>query len=126
MKERSVLFWLLAVIAVITVLTGGGQVLMPGEILRLLKTDETPVALQLFGTIGMFMVLFGALMLNALFGPTHQPVAVFWASLQKLGASVAVGIGVLHGTFSTLGWGVAGMDLVSGILGLWYWIGLPK
>jgi hypothetical protein len=46
---------------------------------------------------------------------------VLWAALQKFGASAAVGLGVMHGVFSPVALGVAGFDLLSGILALMYW-----
>jgi len=50
-----------------------------------------------------------------------QPVGLFWAGLQKFGASAAVGLGVVNGVFSPLAWLVAGFDLLSGALILAYW-----
>ena len=52
---------------------------------------------------------------------TRNPEAMI-SALQKLGAFVAVSLGVWRGLFSVLALGVAGFDLFSGVLFLWYWL----
>lgn len=121
MKTRGWLYWVLMVIAGLTILSGLFQVVAPGFELRLLAAEATPTSEHFFGTIGMFMILFGGIFLNALLSPAGQPIIVFWASLQKFGASAAVGLGVLHHVFSPLALLVAGFDLGSGVLGICYW-----
>ncbi len=121
MNRRGWLYWVLIVIAGLTIFSGLFQIVAPGFELRLLSAEATPTSGHFFGTIGMFMVLFGGVFLNALLSPANQPIVVFWGSLQKLGASAAVGLGVLHHIFSPLALLVAGFDLCSGMLGIWYW-----
>ncbi|HQX83754.1 MAG TPA: hypothetical protein PKW63_18460, partial [Vicinamibacterales bacterium] len=86
-----------------------------------LAVETNPASLHFFAIVGMFMVLFGGLLLNAMYSTRPQPVALFWAGLQKFGASAAVGIGVMNGVFSPLAWLVAGFDLLSAALILAYW-----
>ena len=69
----------------------------------------------------MFMVVVGGGLLNALLRPGRDPVIVFWAALQKLGASLAVGLGVRRRIFSPLALVVAGFDLLSGLLAVEHW-----
>jgi hypothetical protein len=121
MKGKGWLYWVLVVIAGLTIFSGLFQVLATGFELRLLSAEATPTSLHFFGIVGMFMVLFGCAFLNALLCGTDQPMVVFWCSLQKFGASAAVGLGVLHHIFSPLALLVASFDLCSGILGIWYW-----
>ena len=121
MKQRDWLSWLLIVIAGLTIFSGLFQMLAPGFELRLLSAEVTPTSKHFFGIVGMFMVLFGGAFLNALLSAANQPIVVFWCSLQKFGASAAVGLGVLHHIFSPLALAVASFDLGSGILGIWYW-----
>ncbi|MEP6999453.1 MAG: patatin [bacterium] len=111
----------LLAISVITVLSGAGQLIAPGVVLRIVGGEASPTSLHFFAIIGMFMVLFGGLMWQALRAPTPQPIPLFWAALQKLGAAAAVGIGVRHGLFSMIALLVASFDLFSGVLALWYW-----
>ncbi len=121
MKTRDALYWILVVIAVLTVVSGLVQIVAPGFELRMLRGEATPTSCHFFGIVGMFMVLFGGAMLHALLSATHHPVVVLWAALQKLGAFVAVALAVYKGLLAPLALGVAGFDLLSGILALRYW-----
>jgi hypothetical protein len=121
LKPKNALYWVLVVISGLTVASGLFQVLATGFELQVLSAQATAASLHFFAIVGMFMVLFGGMMLQALLGDSDQPVAVLWAGLQKFGASAAVGIGVLHQVFSSLALLVAGFDLLSGILILLYW-----
>ncbi|QSZ50940.1 hypothetical protein AYX22_07335 [Arthrobacter sp. D5-1] len=111
----------LAVIAVITVLTGAVQVPFGGPVLQLIGADSTPETRQLFGTVGMFMVVVGGLLLHTLLNAVPSPEVVLWSGLQKTGAFGAVGIGVLNGVFAPIALMVAFFDLATGILLYVYW-----
>jgi hypothetical protein len=121
MKVKGWSYWILVGIAVITIISGLVQLIAPGLELRMLSAEATPTSRHFFAIVGMFMVLFGGAFLNALCSPTHHPIVVFWAGLQKFGAFAAVGLGVLHHIFSPLALFVAIFDLLSGVLMLWYW-----
>ncbi|ASN22396.1 hypothetical protein CGK93_07140 [Arthrobacter sp. YN] len=111
----------LAVIAVITVLTGAVQVPFGGQVLQLIGADSTPETRQLFGTVGMFMVVVGGLLLHTLLNAVPSPEVVLWSGLQKTGAFGAVGIGVLNGVFAPVALLVAFFDLATGIVLFIYW-----
>lgn len=121
MKKKDAVYILLILIAAATALTGAVQVFAPGFVLNLLDADTSQTSRHFFAIVGMFMVLFGGATLNALLSFKHHPIVIFWSAMQKLGASVAVAMGVVHQVFSTLGWVVAVVDLLSGFLALWYW-----
>lgn len=103
-------------ISLITVASGAGQLVRPDLVLGLMAGDADTAAYHFFRIIGMFMILFGGMLLQALLTAGDHSVAVFWAGLQKLGAAGAVGLGVANGVFSALALSVAGFDLVSGVL----------
>ena len=126
MKQRDWLYWLLALIAAATVLTGATQVFAPAFVLRFLEADVTTASAHFFAIVGMFMVLFGGATLHALFSARHQPVVILWSCLQKFGASVAVACGVRRGVFSQLAYAVAVVDFLSGVLALWYWLRIRR
>jgi len=107
-------------ISVITIISGLSQVFMPAFVLKVIGAEVSPISSHLFGIVGMFMALFGSLMLHAVYSTYTSPVAVFWCAMQKLGAFLAVGIGVLSGLFSWMASGVAIFDLFSGLLFLYY------
>ncbi|MCX8454017.1 hypothetical protein [Paenarthrobacter ureafaciens] len=111
----------LALIAIITVLTGVVEVPFGGPLLQLLGADSTPETRQLFGTVGMFMVVVGGLLLHTLLNTVPSPEVVLWSGVQKTGAFGAVGVGVLNGVFSPLALLVAFFDLATAALLFIYW-----
>lgn len=116
----------LLLISALTVVSGLVQVIAPGFVLGLIGAEITLASSHSFGIVGMFMMLFGGLLLQALFAQTPQPIAVFWCGLQKFGAAGAVTLGALRDVFSWLALGVAGFDLLSGVLILIYWLMIRK
>ncbi|MCP9488686.1 MAG: hypothetical protein MSC31_02265 [Solirubrobacteraceae bacterium MAG38_C4-C5] len=111
----------LIAISALTVVSGAVQALAPARLLRALRAQDDAAARHLFATVGMFMVVVGGGLLNALLRPGRQPIIVFWAALQKLGAAVAVGLGVRRRIFSPLALGVAFFDLLPGLLAAEHW-----
>jgi len=70
--------------------------------------------------VGMFMALFGALMIHTVYQTHTSTTAVFWCAMQKLGAFAAVSLGVINELFSWMALGVAIFDLFTGLLYLYY------
>ncbi|MDZ7757705.1 hypothetical protein [Rhodohalobacter sp.] len=126
MVYRDYLKITLKLIAIITIISGLVQMLSPGFVLGFIGGVITDSTLHFFAIIGMFMVMFGGLLLHALSGTQNHPVAVLWCSLQKYGAAVAVSLGVINGLFSWLAVGVALFDLFSGILITMHWYGIIR
>lgn len=121
MANRSWLRLGLLGIALLTVLSGAVQLFRPDFVLRLVGGPDHPGARHFFGIIGMFMVLFGGLAFQALRAPIEQQaLPLRWAALQKVGAALAVGLGVVRGIFGGLALLVGGFDLVTGLLFLVY------
>jgi len=121
MVYRDYLKLILKLIALVTIVSGLVQMLSPEFVLGFIGGVLTESTLHFFGIIGMFMVMFGGLLLHALSGSQNRSVAVLWCSLQKYGAAVAVTLGVINGLFSWLAIGVALFDLLSGILISMHW-----
>ena len=111
---------MLAAIGAATVLSGLVQALAPRFVLGLVGGAATPGGAHSFGIVGMFMVLFGGLLLHALAARGDASVPLLWAGLQKLGAAGAVGLGVARALFGPLALAVAVFDLLSGVLILLY------
>lgn len=110
------LYQALLAISAITIASGLGQLIKPELVLGVIGGESTATSRHFFGIIGMFMLFFGAMLLQALLTAGNHSVAVLWAGVQKAGAAIAVGIAVAKGLFSPLALGVAGFDLVSAIL----------
>jgi hypothetical protein len=116
MNVETLLRWLLVLISVATIVSGLVQVVDPAFILSLLSADVTATTKHFFGIVGMFMMLFGGMLLQVLISRQPNAPVFLWAGLQKIGASFSVGLGVFHHIFGPLALAVAGFDLLSGIL----------
>lgn len=118
---RTYLVLALKLIAALTVLCGALQLLKPQWVLTVVGGEITPTGNHFFGIIGLFMILFGGLLWQALFADSPQRLALFWCAMQKLGATAAVVLGYSKALFSWLALGVAGFDFLSCLLILAYW-----
>lgn len=107
-------------ISLATILSGLLQMVMPGFVLGLIGANITATSSHFFAIIGMFMALFGGLMLHAMYSPHPQNPAILWCAFQKLGAFAAVSLGIVTGIFNAMAAGVALFDLFSGMLFLYY------
>lgn len=110
----SLLRLALLIIGAVTVVSGLGQLLAPGFVLTIIGGDTAPAAAQGFATVGMFMVVTGAMLMQDLWRRSGQPTVPFWIGVQKVAAAALVGMGVSRGLFAPLALGVAAFDLVSG------------
>ncbi|HWV15656.1 MAG TPA: hypothetical protein VN030_09490 [Cellvibrio sp.] len=122
MLSKNLLLKSVFFIALITVISGLTQMLMPKLVLTLVGGSmASPGGNHSFAIVGMFMVLFGGLCIHALSTERQEPLVMFWCALQKLGASVAVSLGVYQEFFSCLALLVAGFDFLSFILLFIFW-----
>ena len=119
MNHPGWLGWLVALIGIITVLTGAAQMIWPALVLDIVGADTGVASRHFFGIVGMFMVLFGGLTLHGV--RLRSTPALLWAGLQKFGAVAAVLLGIRHSVFSLVALPVAGFDLVSGVVVILYW-----
>lgn len=111
---------IIVLISVAAVFSGISQMVMPGFVLGIIGANVTPTSSHFFAIIGMFMALFGGLMLHAIYSARPQRPAILWCAFQKLGAFAAVTIGVFGEIFSAMAMTVAIFDLVSGLIFLYY------
>jgi hypothetical protein len=116
MNFEKLLYWVLVLISATTLVSGIVQIFAPAVILGMVGSEITPATRQCFATIGMFMFLFGGMLLQVLLSRQVIAPVFLWAGLQKIGAFVAVAIGVMNHVFSPMALTVAGFDLLSGIL----------
>ena len=112
---------IIILISIATMLSGISQMIAPAFVLNIIGAEITSASKYFFGIVGMFMTLFGGMMLHALYSVQRNDAAVLWASFQKLGAAIAVGTGIFLGIFNGLALSVALFDLVSGLIFLWYY-----
>ena len=110
-----------AAVAAITVVSGLGQLVVPGVVLDVLGAESTPTTRHFFAIVGMFMVIVGGLLLHGLLQPPVPAYVALWCALQKAGAVAAVSIGVARDLFGGLSLAVAGFDLLSAVLAAVLW-----
>jgi hypothetical protein len=120
MISTRLLYWLVAAISAVTVVSGAVLILWPGPVLGFFGCEQSPTTMHFFGVVGMLMALFGGTLLTALFSGRNAPIVVLWCGLQKAGGVIGMIIGIAHGIFSPMGWLLAGFDFVSAILILTY------
>lgn len=108
----------LMVFAGITVVSGLSQMVAPALVLQIIGADTGEASCHLFATVGMFMVITGAMFLQALLTRSHERAIPLWIGVQKLAAAGLVGWGWVKGLFGVFALGVAGFDLATGILTL--------
>ncbi|SBS70361.1 hypothetical protein [uncultured Microbacterium sp.] len=99
-----------------TVGTGALQVVAPGFVLRAIGGADERSTRHLFGTVGMFMVVVGGLVVGTLRSASPDTAALGWGAAQKAGAAVAVGLGVARRVFSPIALLVAAFDAVTAVL----------
>ncbi|UII19332.1 patatin [Fulvivirga ligni] len=112
---------IIVMISVATLASGLFQMVAPDVIMNMIEADKTATSEHFFRIVGMFMFLFGGLMLHTIYSTEPGKPAVLWAALQKIGAFVGVGLGIFLGIFSMLALSVALFDLFSGVLFLYYY-----
>jgi hypothetical protein len=111
-----------AAISALTVLSGLGQLVAPGLVLDLLGAESTATTRHFFAIVGMFMAVVGGVMLQALLTEPTPSYVVLWGAVQKLGAFIAVTVGVARDLFGSIAMVVAVFDLFTAVLAgvLWH------
>lgn len=108
------------IISFITLISGITQLINPGFVLRMTGAEVSSTSSHFFAIIGLFMTLFGGLMIQTVYSKDTGSAAIIWSAFQKLGASIAVFAGIMKGLFAIQAAAVAGFDLFSGLLFFYY------
>lgn len=117
---------LLILIAGITLLSGATQIIAGKFVLGIIATSATGPEVHLFQTVGMFMIITGAMFLQSLIFRTDAPAISLWISVQKFAAAILVLVAYLKGYFIWLALGVAIFDAFTGLLAFIFWRRLPR
>lgn len=107
---------LLIFIAIITVLTGSAQMLASEVMLQLIGADASSVSQHWFTTVGMFMVITGAMFAQTLWSRSKERAVPFWIGVQKLAAAALVAWAYAKGQANALVLLVAAFDFASAAL----------
>jgi len=117
---------LLILVAVVTIVTGVAQLTAPAWVLAFIATAPGALGLHFFATVGMFMVITGAMFLQSLLARSAEPAIPFWIGMQKIAAAVLVSWAVMRGLLTPLAYAVALFDAVSGVIAFIFWNRLPR
>lgn len=112
--DRLVL--VVALVALGTLTAGLFQLALPGVVLDIVDGNTGTTSTHFFAIVGMFMAVVGGLTLHSLYTGQAVAMVVGWGALQKLGASLAVGIGVARDVFGPLALAIASFDALSFVL----------
>jgi hypothetical protein len=116
----------LVVIAAITVLTGLTQLVAPAWILDFIARDRSALGAHFFATVGMFMIITGAMFLQSLLAHSTEGAIPFWIGVQKAAACALVAWAVLRGLLVPIAYAVAAFDGATAVLTFAFWRRLPK
>ena len=116
----------LIVISGITLSTGLAQLLFGDYILQKIATSNETSSVHLFQTVGMFMLITGAMFLQSLITRSNERSIPLWIAVQKFSAAILVVIAYQKGIFVTLTLGVAVFDALTGFLAFTFWRRMAK
>jgi hypothetical protein len=116
----------LVVIAAITVLTGLTQLIAPAWALGFIASDRSALGAHFFATVGMFMIITGAMFLQSLLAHSTEGAIPFWIGVQKAAACALVAWAVLRGLLAPIAYAVAAFDGATALLTFAFWRRLPR
>jgi predicted phage tail protein len=119
-KQRNWADWLLITVAVITILTGLLQIIIPETILNSMGISPSSETTYFFRVLSLLIVLFGGALLQSALSGESMSVILLWASLQKLLGAAAVVLAVFSGLLTSGALAAAGYDFIAGLFLLWY------
>jgi hypothetical protein len=111
----------LEAVAWLTLGSGALQAVVPRLTLDRLSPHPDSLGTHMFATVGMFMTVSGGVLAATLRLPAaYRKAPLAWCAAQKIGAAVAVGIGVRRKILSPMALAVASFDLASGLIAIDY------
>ena len=117
---------LLILIAATTAVTGLAQLVAPAWVLAFIASKPDALAAHFFATVGMFMVITGAMFLQSLLRRSPEPAIPFWIGVQKGAAAALVAWAVIRGLLAPLAYAVAAFDAVTAVITFVFWHRLPR
>ncbi|WP_158799754.1 patatin [Pedobacter sp. L105] len=122
---KNLIHPIIILISIVTLITGVTQILAPAFLLRLLGAEVSLATIQIFGIIGMFIAIFGGMLIHANLTSSFDSRAILWSSFQKFGASIAIFASICTGLFAPIAALAGAFELISGLFFLYY-LGLHK
>jgi hypothetical protein len=112
---------LLILIAATTVVSGAAQLFAPDFVLSFIAKDKSPLTLQFFATVGMFMVITGAMFLQSLLVRSSETAIPLWIGVQKAAAAALVAWAIMRGLLMPIAYVVASFDAITAVITFMFW-----
>ena len=113
--RRRVADRIIGVIAVLTIVAGAAQMIVPGMALEGLGLEPDRSAIFAFRLASFLILCFGALLLHEV-RTRSIGKGTLWAGIQKLGAALLLVMALLSGDVAPLAWGVVAWDGLCGLV----------
>lgn len=107
------------VIAVLSIVVGGGQLLVTGRALETLGLPVDGGTMLLFRLVSLMVVLFGIVIWQEIASADSGRRGVFWGGVQKISASALLLTALLADELQPLAWGIVAWDSLSGLFLVW-------
>ena len=112
---------LLILIAATTIVSGAAQLFAPDFLLSFIAKEKSPLTLQFFATVGMFMLITGAMFLQGLLKRSSETAIPLWIGVQKAAAAGLVAWAIMRGLLLPIAYGVAAFDAITAIMTFAFW-----
>ncbi len=113
-------------ISAVTIISGLVQLVAPAWELSFIATSQSALGEQFFATVGMFMVITGAMFLQSLLTHSSERAIPLWIGVQKAAAVALVSLAIVRGLLAPIAFGTVGFDAVSAIITFVFWHRMPR
>lgn len=119
---RTPIEWVLIAIAILTILSGVGQLLAPDAALTFMGVQASVETVYLFRLVSLLTALFGGALLHTAWTKQYETTVLLWSALQKILSAAAVLLAGFSGIIAGNTLLVAGYDLLAGLFVGWFWL----
>ncbi|GIK29761.1 MAG: hypothetical protein IT298_06405 [Chloroflexi bacterium] len=116
LRSRHWTEWLVVAIAVITILSGAVQFIVPGVALGAMSLEASNASVFLFRFLSVVTALFGAALLHTAWDKAYIPAVLLWAGLQKLAGTTLIVAAAVSGVVAV---GALPVAIYDGLAGLY-------
>jgi hypothetical protein len=113
--------WLIIIVAVITLLSGMIQLVLPAPALTFMNLTASEETIYLFRLVSLLTALFGGALLQTSLSGTFELTVLLWSSLQKVLGAVVVLLAILNGLIASGTLLIASYDFLAGLFVFWFY-----
>lgn len=113
-------YWLILIVASITLLSATAQFFAPETALAFMGLSAADDTIYLFRLLSLLVFLFGGALLQTALTSRFEATVLLWTGLQKLSSAATMLLGVVSGVLASQVLLIAGYDFVAGLYILWF------